>query len=1158
MRAPIAAFRKAFPLTSERDIQAALLDHAQDLRSTYAALEAQETAELTIDEIMDEILQHSLDPGVELDDSPALPSPKRPLIQEVEDLSGPPSTKRKIEEITEKDDTSSSESSGSGSDQPKLPRPTRKIVEEVTSESDAESDSGSSDNSSFQNRNAMVSHSSGSSSNSSDDEDSSGSGSSDSDSDSDSSGDEAEEDGGAHGLSHPAHQQAAQSSDSSSDDSSDSDTSDDSDDSDDSSSGSSSGSSSDSDSESDSEPEEATAKAPVGNTKTRSTQLMVNLKPANAPKTTTPTASVQTGPDSQVGRGQGMTKTQKRNQRRREAKQNMRAMNQQSGSASAQATADKDADLVARKKALLAAVAANDDDAATVPQESSIPPSQREQQPQQSSDTANNHDKQTEEDKTASPQDDTPRRRMRMDMGAGRRMLFGALGLKNPKTKADEEKLKKDLMKDVRPLKNHRQEEVEAAKVPEEEVSGLGVDNDKDEAEDDWRGKITYRAVECCHDGIVLSEPPFPFIQRWDPQQQYSSMRKRKRSSQNLHQDHYEDDSALYGECQDPFDSGRHQKKNKTNKKKKKKGGKGHEGSIGDVELNYDDPPASKQGVDSQMTDLDDLPSLPTDVSALPLLEATMVKPGMVITWKQLLLSKATNWQPELLTVTGLVVSLDSDKVLHLILAKRDREEQKTYDEETGQRIYDRFEVPSDSENEDDGEDDGHREIPWSDLIEPRIVQVEPTASTFNTPRKAVSLTKDGAEDGNGSGDKRQSQPASAEDTSHTMDVDADGDHQSGDSASIPSGQNGQVLDFSAQSIDAPTTSGESGHNISQTQSVPLASSQASSQVNVFPPSSSLLEEPDENSRQEQITGLNGTGKSPESGSVSSYQDAEPSLETDEGDGQHTPTASHGHVQMTEPSSANNERSGRQMDTENGAVRSPDDEEEVIPDTNESAHETTPKPSAPPSAAESSRGSSPFFPSIEEIWHTAATSRQTKSPFKSSQISVLRRGKGKNDEEYQAAMQRLDEGDESDSMPDLKNKSIRNLFPNATQPSLVANEPDVKKEGRQPSSSFHVPDGSQVIMLDSSSPMAEDYADEDVGEMYAERHEDSSSLPHGSGWVTKSKASRNTRSGSSSSRAASKESLQVSTSKDKASKSVAPLLSANAVFGKRKSSGRKF
>jgi hypothetical protein len=117
----------------------------------------------------------------------------------------------------------------------------------------------------------------------------------------------------------------------------------------------------------------------------------------------------------------------------------------------------------------------------------------------------------------------------------------------------------------------------------------------------------------------------------------------------------------------------------------------------------------------------------------------------------------------------------------------------------------------------------------------------------------------------------------------------------------------------------------------------------------------------------------------------------------------------------------------------------------------------------------------------------------------------------------------------------------------------------VKKEGRQPSSSFHVPDGSQVIMLDSSSPMAEDYADDDVDETYAaERHEDSSSLPHGSGWVTKNKPSRNTRSGSSSSRAVSKESLQVSTSKDKASKSVAPLLSANAVFGKRKSSSRKF
>ncbi len=41
----------------------------------------------------------------------------------------------------------------------------------------------------------------------------------------------------------------------------------------------------------------------------------------------------------------------------------------------------------------------------------------------------------------------TPRRRMRLDLGAGRRMLFGALGLRNPKTKADEDKIRVDLMK---------------------------------------------------------------------------------------------------------------------------------------------------------------------------------------------------------------------------------------------------------------------------------------------------------------------------------------------------------------------------------------------------------------------------------------------------------------------------------------------------------------------------------------------------------------------------------------------------------------------------------------------------------------------------------------------------------------------------------------
>ncbi len=47
-------------------------------------------------------------------------------------------------------------------------------------------------------------------------------------------------------------------------------------------------------------------------------------------------------------------------------------------------------------------------------------------------------------------------KKMRLDLGAGRRMLFGALGLRNPKTKEDEDKIRADMMKGVRPLVNSR------------------------------------------------------------------------------------------------------------------------------------------------------------------------------------------------------------------------------------------------------------------------------------------------------------------------------------------------------------------------------------------------------------------------------------------------------------------------------------------------------------------------------------------------------------------------------------------------------------------------------------------------------------------------------------------------------------------------------
>lgn len=1211
MNGPIMALNRAFPLTSDLEIQATLLLHAQDLRSTYTALEAKEAAELSFDEVLD----LCLDSQIGMEKLPSTSTTKRPLIQEVEDLdsvSAIPAQGTILNDGASSTSDSSSEDGDSSSEDddsgyPRMPlqqHAHQSADNDATSSNEDSSSDDDDDDSSSDSDDGLSSESDGSDSDrdSSDagpfvsgqdgtqrhaqKEASSGSESSVSDDSSELSDIEAEEDGGASvrqvpneqgrgKLESPASSSGESSSDSSSEDNS----------------SSNSDGDSDSSSDSDSEPEEAPVRPFPVLAKSPSTQATTTTDSSRTLQATGPFSSVA---GSGVGRGQGMTKTQKRNARRKEMKRQKQAHEGQQASAPAEDAAT--ADFLARQQALLAAVDAEpeqpvEDFTMSIAEQPEEPENPRVEAassqkhpngvniPDSSNiDTAVSQENQSSEE-AAPAQEETPRRRMRMDLSAGKRLLFGALGLKTPKTKADEETLKNDLMKDVRPLKNHRQEE---AKADAAKALAITEPEPLDEGNDDadWSDKIRYRAVECCQDNVDLSEPPFPFVQRWDPQQQYKSMRKRKRSSQNFNQgDYYEEESAIHGEQEGVPEESQGQKRAK---KGERKGAK--HSTVDHVQLDYDDPPAAKRGGSSQITDVDDLPSLPRDVSTLPTLQLGQVKPGMVITWKQLLLSKATNWQPELVPTTGLIVSLENETVLHLILAVRDREnDDKEYDAETGKRIYDRFEMPNDSGDEDEG-DDGHRELLWIDLIEPRIVQAEPSTNGFNTPAKPVL---GGVEANAGMrGSIRDTEPKLAEESRSMIINEEEQPRQSAESSSIPSGQKGLMLDFAAPSVEAPTNSEESGDKISQAQSVQsqhsLLSSQpgSSSQVRVFPPSSSPNKVFEEDTQGHEATSNVGPRNDTEMNDVpgseaeSAYLDAEPSLEspplapTSEDDVQHTPIPSSANIGMAEPSSASSIHSGRQLET--GAVDDKLlDDDEIIPDTNQSAHEATPKANIKEPTEMSSKGSSPFFPSLDEIWHSAHTSRQTQSPLKSSQLSALRKVKGKrHDVEYETAMQKLDEGDESDSLPDVKNKSIRNLFPNATQPSPSVDDesPPIKRERSRvrPSAPFQIPEGSQVIALSSSSPSSpvfpENYAEDSVDDTYVGNDDDdgSSSLPHGSGWATKLKAPK-VASARKDSRARGKSMPATNVASTAAiSRPKGSSLSASTAFKNRRKSGRKF
>lgn len=358
--------------------------------------------------------------------------------------------------------------------------------------------------------------------------------------------------------------------------------------------------------------------------------------------------------------GSGLLRTQKRNARRKLAKQ-MKRLEAMSGDAPAKTPEtsqmeDIVGELAARKRALLESVSNSERQSPTT-----IDP------------------KETETTDLPSVESSKPRKRM--DLGAGKRLLFGALGIKPPKSQEDEDKIRQGLMKDVRPVQN--------ARLIEEVVEDVDI---TDAADETWREKIIYRAVECCHEGVELSEPPFPFVQRWDPQQQYQPSKKRKRKSQ---QEDNQDEFADYSYLTNGDDTA--------------------------VELNYDDEAPTGEPAPQEE---DDLPALPQDVGALPVLKQDAIGPGIVITWKQLIMSKATNWQPEVKSFTGKIVSSNNNE-LQLVLAKRDRDgNDKQYDGETGQRIYDKFEVPDMDEDE---EDDGNRTLSWEQLTDPRVLQCKPT-----------------------------------------------------------------------------------------------------------------------------------------------------------------------------------------------------------------------------------------------------------------------------------------------------------------------------------------------------------------------------------------------------------------------------------------------
>ena len=347
------------------------------------------------------------------------------------------------------------------------------------------------------------------------------------------------------------------------------------------------------------------------------------------------------------------------------------------------------------------------------------------------------------------PASEPSKRRARLDLSSSRRLLFGSLGLRTPKTKDEEHRLREQLTKQAKPAAapvNFQADEGnlrfgDATTQMQEEI----LDDDS------WKSKVILKAVECCYDGQELSIPPFPFVQRWDPQQQGASKirnkaRKSKKRKRNQSQ-YYENREQEYDTQESPqleqehIDDGLNPNAQEADQTASRAHHESDEidGAVNDQLMR--DANGISATAPGSVEGHDELAVLATDFSSMRALAKEDALPGAIIAFKQLEMSQSTNWQPKISDYrTATVLEIKDSETLQLKVSEKYRkQDDKTYDEETGERIYAKFEMP-DFDDEGAAEDDDFVEIMFSDLIEPKLVQATESQSTATLERHGTDI----------------------------------------------------------------------------------------------------------------------------------------------------------------------------------------------------------------------------------------------------------------------------------------------------------------------------------------------------------------------------------------------------------------------------------
>ncbi|EER44475.1 conserved hypothetical protein [Histoplasma capsulatum H143] len=287
------------------------------------------------------------------------------------------------------------------------------------------------------------------------------------------------------------------------------------------------------------------------------------------------------------------------------------------------------------------------------------------------------------------------------DVPSSQQLVFDSLGLKRPKTKENEGALPEKLTPKELPW-------VEDVDEPTETKIDI-IEN--------WQDRLILQATECLYDDVKLSAPPFPFVQRWDKDAQAKirelkgsqqvSGKKRKRKSRNHWVEDYHDD-CCNGEAS--FSNENHLDYGGD--------GAGEHPATPAKSLNRAAPGPQIQDA----TGMEAAPPERDDVSTLKDAQGADMKPGTIIAFKQLDMSKATNWQPLVSEYRTAVVESVVDGTLTMRLARQHREQppQSHDDNDNGVAQYTKFEMPGYDEWK--GEDDGFREMKFEELIEPKLL----------------------------------------------------------------------------------------------------------------------------------------------------------------------------------------------------------------------------------------------------------------------------------------------------------------------------------------------------------------------------------------------------------------------------------------------------